>query len=346
MSYKARKIVFAMLPIMTVLIYGGIYFYPAQIMPIAHNVDVTTPQFEKYHNDCLHPCIRIDTVRRIYWMVQSPYYEWNSEVENPILYSSCDLDWWKNGVEVAETPEYGFNSDPNIYLTKDTVFVFWREFATPLCDSIGVCEATVGVFTTDGAVFSKKKVYLSNEDANTDAEQAPTLVYFNGRYRFYATWYQYIPERKNKGIAIWEGTSLTEPDFKLVDTVEFKPIYTVDKLVQKRLLGKIWYVPKPLRYDLWHFDIVEYDGKLLMVSSSEKGDNIMLSVSEDGIHFKTRHTPLVNNHYSENHTGYRQYYYKPTAIIENDTLHLFYTTNNSDFSLNILQHTQIPVNEL
>ena len=58
----------------------------------------------------------------------------------------------------------------------------------------------------------------------------------------------------------------------------------------------------------------------------------MISVSKDWKHFKTRKKPLINNHYSENYTGYRQYYYKPTAIIQNDSLYLFYTANAKEDS--------------
>lgn len=324
----------------------GAYFYPKQIMPQARKVNVLTPQIEKYHNDCLHPCIRKDTIRDTYWMVQSPYYKWNSKCENPILYSSDSLDKWENGVIVADTPEYGFNSDPNIFLARDTVFVFWREFATPLCDSLGTYAATVGVWSVDGLTFSEKKVYLVNEYSTGDTEQAPTLILVDGKYRFYATWYQYEPERINRGISIWEGSSLTTPDFKLIDTVKFNSTLTVDKLAQKKIFGKLRFIPKPLKFDLWHFDLVEYDNKLFMVSSSEKGDNVMFSVSKDGVHFKIKHTPLVNNHYSETYVGYRQYYYKPTAIIENGILHLFYTTNDKDSPKNILLHSEIPVNKL
>ena len=90
------------------------------------------------------------------------------------------------------------------------------------------------------------------------------------------------------------------------------------------------FFPIPKRYDLWHFDLFEYNGKLFIVSSAEKDDNIMLSVSTDWKHFKTCKKPLVNNHYSENYTGYRQYYYKPTAIIQDDSLFLFYTANDQE----------------
>ena len=84
-----------------------------------------------------------------------------------------------------------------------------------------------------------------------------------------------------------------------------------------------------------------------MVSVAEKGDNIMLSVSEDWKHFKTFRKPLVNNHYTENYCGYRQYYYKPTAFVKEDTLHVFYTANaKEDPSRNQLYHTAAPVHKV
>ena len=84
------------------------------------------------------------------------------------------------------------------------------------------------------------------------------------------------------------------------------------------------------KLDLWHFDLFAYEDKLYMVSVAEKSNNIMLSVSEDCMHFKTYRKPLVNNYYSENYIGYRQYYYKPTAFVKNDSLYLFYTANAKD----------------
>ena len=73
----------------------------------------------------------------------------------------------------------------------------------------------------------------------------------------------------------------------------------------------------------------------------------MLSFSEDWKHFKTYHKPLVNNHYTENYCGYRQYYYKPTAFIKDDTLHVFYTANaKDDPNRNQLYHTALPVEQV
>lgn len=309
-------------------------YYPQQVMPIALEVEVDTPNYFKYHNDCLHPCIRkLDNGS--YAMVQSPYYGWNNKVENPIYYTSSDYMRWKNGLLVADTPKYGFNSDPNLYIDRRDTIILWREGFTPLCDSLQTSYVTVGVHFRRPESITRKTVFVVNDKINGDIEQCPILICHNDRYYLYAAWYQYEPTRENLGIAIWECSNLNEPDFKLIDTIRLNPIYTVDKCAQIKIGGHLFFVPKPLKHDLWHFDLFEYNKKLYMVSVAEKGDNIMLSVSDDYKHFKTFQKPLINNHYSENTVHYRQYYYKPTAFVENDTLYLFYTANSkSDSKLN------------
>lgn len=279
-------------------------------------------------------------------MSQSPDYGWNNKVENPMFYTSDDYKVWHNGRLIADTPEKGYNSDPNIYVENNRVFFLWRECHTPLCDSLGCVNATVGGWIDNGKL-TKKQVLCSNNSHELDIEQCPILINHDGAYYIYAAWYQYEPERKNMGVAIWKGISLDNPDFELQETIPFETIYTVDKKLNIPLFGHLFYVPKPLRHDLWHFDLFEYAGKLYMVSVAEKGDNIMLSVADDWMHFSTFRKPLVNNHYAENYYGYRQNYYKPTAFIKDDTLHLFYSANaNDDSCRNQLFYTSIPVNDI
>lgn len=314
-------------------------FYPQQSMPVGVPVSVETPEFEKYRNDCLHPCIRYDEANGIYHMAQSPYYGWNNKVENPIYYTSEAYMQWKNGSLLIGTPEYGFNSDPCILLDGDSVLYVWRECGTPRCDSLGVVCATVGGLVQNGQI-DDIKMFVSNTSHDYDIEQCPILLKRNsGRLYYenqldsvciYAVWYQYHPKRVSNGLAIWRGSSIIEPDFQLIDTLRMPTIYTVDKMAQLRLFDHILYLPVPRKHDVWHFDLFEYKNKLYMVSVAEKGDNIMLSVSDDYRHFKHIRKPLVNNHYSENYTGYRQYFYKPTAFVKNDSLFVFYTANAKD----------------
>lgn len=309
-------------------------FYPQQQMPIGISLGMVTPEPEKYHNDCLHPCVREFGLAN-YVMVQSPYYAWENKVENPMFYQTNSLRDWGIGTLLVETPQSGFNSDPNVFVEDSLVYVFWRAVMTPLCKEKSIEQMVFGgkIVNSEGGDslwLDDVQTYISNSWTKGDVTQCPILMKLDGRYLFYTVWYQYEPIRKNKGIVIWEGTSLEQPNFKLVDTIVFDNPLVCDKLFQKKIGNRILFFPIPKRYDLWHFDLFEYNGKLFIVSCAEKDDNIMLSVSTDWKHFKTCKKPLVNNHYSENYTGYRQYYYKPTAIIQDDSLFLFYTANDQE----------------
>lgn len=312
----------------------GIYvwlYYPAQLIDpeTIQQVEVTTPEPEKYHNDVLHPCIRKMSNGK-YVMVQSPWYKCQDGIENPILYISDDPMHWDNGIVVEDTPAEGYNSDPNVYEENGRIYVFWREVETPMCDEFGVVRATVGVYTDDeGKTFSEKKVYLTNSDAKVDDEICPILIKKDGKYRFYATWYQtWREDRHNLGIAIWEGSSLENPDFTLLKKVSFKTKYICDKVKQLKIFGHLYFLPKPHKFDLWHFDLIEKGERLYMVASEEMQDVVMLAVSEDWERFELQRTPLVNAHYMENYVGYRQMYYKPTAFVNrNGEIQVYYTTN-------------------
>lgn len=315
-------------------------YYPQQSMPVGEQVSVTTIDTMIYHNDCLHPCIRYNANSGKYYMASSPYYAWNNQVENPMFYVSDDYMRWDNGILIADTPKKGYNSDPNIYIYDNgEILYLWRECGTPLCDSLECDYITVGGKIGESGIICKR-FFCINHSSVDDIEQAPVMISYSGKRYIYATWYQYEPKRKNKGVAIWEQGENDTMIYRLVDTIPFKTCYTVDKCAQIRVWGIRLYIPKPLYYDMWHFDLFEYGGKLYMVSCSENGDNIMLSVSEDRKKFMTYRKPLVNNHYTENYCGYRQYYYKPTAFVKDDTLHVFYTANaKDDLNRNKLYHT-------
>ena len=338
--------VIALLLVVAIAVYFYL-FYPQQRMPIGEPVEVRTVQREKYHDDCLHPCIRYDAKTGKYYMAQSPYYAWNNKGENPMFYMSDDYKTWMEGTLIADTPDKGYNSDPNILLTDSGKVCFiWRECKSLQCEQNGGNRMIVGGMLVNGKLLNKQ-IYAVNSWEHGDYIQCPTLVERDGKYYIFAVWYQYEPVRKNLGIAIWRGTSLDVSDFELLQTIPIKSIYTVDRIAQLRLFGRIWYIPKPLHHDIWHFDLFEYDGKLWMVSVAERGDNIMLSVAEDWKHFKTYRKPLVNNHYTENDCGYRQYYYKPTAFVNDDTLHVYYTANAMDDpNRNQLYHSSLPAKQV
>jgi hypothetical protein len=334
----------------TLLLFILIYFYmfyPQQLLPPGDSVEIETPDPKKYMNDCLHPCVRFIPEGFIgynWWMVQSPFYARNSIIENPILYFSKDktfpLVWECMGV-ICDTPLTGFNSDPTLFYENNKLWIFWRECDTPVCTKLGVLRATVGFSTTDGTHFGPLQVYLTDNNLDKDTEQCPVLIKLDNKYLFYAVHYQYKPIRKGLGLSIWEGTSLENPDFILKETPKVKQVLTCDAWKQLITKKQYWFIPIPLKYDLWHFDLFEYNNRLYMFSSSEWGDNIMLSVSDDYTNFKTYQKPLINTHYTESIERNWKYYYKPTGYIANDVLTLFYTaTGERDQDRNKLYFSQ------
>ena len=321
-------------------------FYPQQLMKSGQPIEITTPDFEKYKNDCLHPCIRFipeGFAGYHWWMIQSPYYNRNSSIENPLLYFSADNDIpknWQFSAIVTDTPDSGFNSDPTIFYENNLLWIFWREKDTPRCTELNAIAATLGVFTKDGKEFSKPQVFLTETNNRTDKELCPILIKKNGKYCFYTSYYQFKPVRRNLGIAVWEGTSLEHPDFRLKKTIKIKPQYTCDKLKQFKLKNRFLFIPKPLKHDIWHFDLFESNNQLYMLSVAEWGENIVLSVAKDYLTFKAFKKPLLNSHSNENHIGTRQYFYKPTGFIKDKNLHLYYTTNHKgDKMQNVLHYT-------
>lgn len=155
-----------------------------------------------------------------------------------------------------------------------------------------------------------------------------------GKYRFYTSWYKIAQnDRRNIGLAIWEGTSLEQPDFQLFKQVPFRTKYICDKYKQLKVFNHIFFIPMPHKFDLWHFDLLEKDGRLYMFASEEMGDVEMMAISNDWEHFRLKRQPLINAHHMENYVGYRQNYYKPTAFLREDgRIQYFYTTNRAQNS--------------
>ena len=202
------------LPILVALFIAlAVYFYmfyPRQTMPIGETIDVSTPDPDKYHNDCLHPCVRYCASTGKYYMAQSPYYGWNNDLENPMYYESDDYKKWQTGALIADTPNKGFNTDPCILVDNEGLVTYiWRECKSELSYSLGSERVIVGGLIEKGRL-KEKKVFAINEWKDGDTVQCPILVEHNGENYIYAAWYQYEPVRKNCGISIWRENAQDE----------------------------------------------------------------------------------------------------------------------------------------
>lgn len=318
-----------MILLLVIVLFVGIgiifclLYYPRQIMAPGKLCELTTPNPEKYQNDCLHPCVR-RLKDGTYVMIQSPWPAAQDGVENPILYFSKNPTVWKDGVIIKDTPTTGYNSDPFVFVDDDQLYVFWREVDTPLCQEVGYSRVIVGGKIGEDRKVINERIYLGAKKGI----MSPILIKRNNKYYFYTIWNQVKPYRKNLGVEIWEGTSLENPDFELIDKVRIKRVFVWDKLFERYFLGHMFIIPMIKRYDLWHFDLLEHDGILYMVSSSNMDHHIMMSVSNDWKHFTTLKYPLLNNNGFDRIVDHGCYFYKPTAQIIDNQLYLWYTSNN------------------
>jgi hypothetical protein len=333
-------VVLAVLGVMLCLLYD-----PKQRLAPGRQCEVTTPDPEKYQNDCVHPCIRRLQDGR-YVMVQSPWPAAQDGVENPILYFSEDPATWHDGVVLKDTPATGYNSDPNVFEENGRIYVFWREVDTPRCQKYGKSRMVMGGIVGDDGKMTEEKVYITADADSTDHTICPTLIKHNGKYYFYTLWRRRKSFLRNLGITIWEGTSLENPDFKLIDKVKVNNPLVWDRFFENKFFGRLFFIPVIKRYDLWHFDLFEHDGRLYMVSSDEMDDFVMLSESRDWRHFTTVKTPLLNNNYSDKIVGHRQRFYKPTAQVVDNQLYLWYTYTDGWPYKNKLFLSTIGVEEL
>lgn len=290
---------------------------------------------QENHGDVVHPCVRyIDKgyLGHKWWMVYTPYYGSNSELENPILCYSDSLlppTYWNVAYEIQAKPIIGYNSDPTLFYDDSLLYVIWRENLTKKCSESGNARASFGAIVEETRINNiiGPIVYTSNK--NIDSEVSPTfllanegsVVCFAMHIRFYANFYQKLTktfkaifakfalildllgfwsQQKSYGIAIWKSSSINEP-FNYHKTVKF---YNCNKL-----------------YRPWHMDLFEYNNKIYaIVQTNQCNADICLAESEDGETFVLFKKPLMTNK-----TCKKIGLYKPTGGVINDMFYLYYT---------------------
>lgn len=271
-----------------------------------------TPDPSKYKNDNIHPCVRYipkGFAGHEWWMVTTPYPDFDSTHENPILYWGNSRTGnlpplvWEGGVVVENTPATGYNSDGCIYYDGAKLWVFWREVDTPNSSPLGTF-VTYGCSTTDGITFSPKKVFaISGWDipnSSGDDIMCPIVIEVKGNLKMFASYYEYEPVKGGHGIAIWD---IPNRDLK-------NEVFTRTKVVGTLHRDT---------FDLWHMDLFKHANKLYCVASPQSGDEILLGESSDGENFKFWSTPLLSKVIAETN-----YLYKPTALVHQGILYLWH----------------------
>lgn len=311
-----------------------------------------------YHGDIVHPCVRF-TEKKFkgynWWLIYTPYYDANPEVENPVLcYGISDdgsppLDWTVYK-EIIGEPLQGYNSDPTMFFDNGGLNIFWRENETPRAKKDQLFRATYGCVISEKNQKDIKTPILCEKDIFFDKEVSPAILKVENSYVAYAMHMRFknsrlhsdisffekliqislklfslleiYNEQKTFGISIWRSESLEEP-FKYIKTCKIK----------KR--NKL--------YRPWHLDVFEHDNKLFaIIQTKQCNADICLAVSDNYENFTMYPKPLITNT-SINKVGI----YKPTGFVHKDVFYLYYTAQDkNNRKLNKMYLTKLPFNEL
>lgn len=325
---------------------------------------VEDPTMDITHGDVIHPCVRYieeGFEGHHWWMVYTPLYDFNEKLENPRLcYSVAEKGGeptvWKFYCNITESPQLGYNSDPNIVFHEGKLFVFWRESETENVKDIGACRATYGCYVQLKKVYKLPNPILFEKELYSDKEISPTFICQNGNKKAFCmhlllhherilrlpdflVWLIYriyevtdalgIYNRiRCYGVSIWEGTSFNS-SFKYVKTIKFDGVSRI--------------------YSLWHMDLFEassLNGNIknlyAVILNNEKYGDINLACYKDGECFNFIKMPLVTGR----NIG-KVRLYKPTAQVVDGKFYLFFTAREkSNMKLNKLFVTSIEWSKL
>lgn len=354
LDFIARKI----LKVYRTFLYSIYRLSRDAVLPYGDKCSVGEFKYELNKGDIVHPCIRISTKLfrgHKWWMIYTPYYAANADLENPILCYGIEKNnsapsCWVPYCEIQPKPSDGYNSDPVMFFENDNLHVYWRENFTPRTDNDSLSRATYGCTLTESERIDFKDPILSEKKIHEDKQISPFIFKKMNKYYAYAMHISFFKPGlnfKNKFL-----NSITRKTIGILSTLE---IYTD----QKSHGISVWKSPGPDQkfeyiktlpikncnalYRPWHLDCFEYEDKLYaVVQTTQCNADICLAVSDDYETFKLLPKPLITND-SIKKAGI----YKSTAFVHDGIFYLYYTAQDiTNRSLNKLYVTSMPFEEV
>jgi hypothetical protein len=260
-----------------------------------------------------------------HWLATTPYPDLQVEFENSCIYYADDEHKTvcpKVFIPINNNPILPwpggekFNSDVELYFEKNILYCFTREY-----DNQSLHKEIKVQTSTDGQIWSYPKTILFMSDADKEI-LSPSILKFKNKYRFYCLNGNAGVYKKGvcTGIDIWEGSSLTDSDYRQITTGCF---------LNKDEAG----------VEPWHCDVFEYEEKLYMVLCARDVKKktfrapmeTYLAVSENFQDFHIFPKPLIRHIKT----------YRPTAYIDSGRLYLYfssvgrYLNDNSDRNIGV-----------
>lgn len=274
---------------------------------------------DKYGDWLIHPCVRYISdgfAGHKWWMVVTPYPNYDSRYENPLLYygegneNRPPQNWVF--VSIVQGPyEKGYNADCNLHYDGDKLWIFWKESDTINTKAECGYKNMMGRYF-DGKAFGPVKNFCDNPDNKSMYLASPVVYNIHGKTKCLGV---YSPnmgdnlpgiEKKPRSIAVFgiDG-ALENSSFKF-----------------EGIVGQNYYKG----FDFWHIDIFDYKGKYYSLVTPERGTEILLGESEDGISYNYFNKPLLHS----NGIQRVPYIYKASGIVVDGVFHLFYPSKLKD----------------
>ena len=278
---------------------------------------------KEYGDFAVHPCVRFipsGIGEHKWWMALSPYPNYDTDKENILLFhgkNESDSEpptEWEFVKEVCGTHPKGFNSDPNLYYDGESLWVIWREWETEnLPDGVPlVCIRCSR--TKDGVNFTPHETIAINEfheySMQGDTAMCPIVFKYKNSLAMYASRYSYEPF--------------------------LRPIGTSRYLLKNNCFKFDGFHHKDdSSFDLWHFDLLEYNGYLYQLITGQFGNAIYVGRSLDGKVFQYSKRPL----YSYPWFIKKNFFYKPTAQVVGKKIFVFFPRKKDNGALRIVMRS-------
>lgn len=298
---------------------------PHVVMRPGRELNVDSLELNKINNQYgdwfVHPCVRYISegfAGHKWWMVVTPYPNYNSKMENPLLYygnGNADVppaDWTLVGV-VQDTHKEGYNADGNIFFDGNKLWIFWKESDTINTRKESGFKNMMGC-CYDGKTFSKPRVFCHNPNDKSMYLAAPVVIKIGSKIQCLGV-FSPIMNDIAKGKEYMFPRSIAV--FSLSDNDLERGEFVFDKVVEQKYFKGC---------DFWHIDAFSYNGRYYCVETPINGEYVILGESVDGYSYNFFRKPLLHAH------GYRPtpYLYKASGVVVGDKFYLFYPSKLKD----------------
>lgn len=236
-----------------------------------------------------------------YWMAYTPYPWANDPYENPCIAYSDDGYEWTNidGNPLDDPNGDGYNSDTHlVYVESTGTLEVWYRYVGDY-ETMPVPEIIYRQTSTNGINWTTKEAVINNTSGDYVRYLSPAVVHDGGKYKMW------VVNSSENTINYYEGANASG----MTKVRDITLTYQGD--------GK--------SYTLWHIDVIEDNGKTVLLAMCKSGTtwSLFLSTSDDNVTFTTPELVMIGNPY-----GWDTRLYRSSIVNVNGEYRIYYTAQN------------------